>query len=595
MKEIIKKILKQAGVEGVIQLTVPPNPAMGDLSFACFDLAKKMGKNPAEAAKEVAEKVASFCHPERAKQSEGSFRTKAGKDSSLRQMAKARNDNPAGLLHSVVATGPYVNFFLNTSAVAELVLKQIIKKKNKFGTSQVKKGEKILIEYPSNNTHKEVHVGHLRNICIGNALVKLYETVGAKVTPINYINDFGVHVAKCLWGLNNLQKGKKSLANKQKWLGQVYAEASKFLADHPEKKEEIKEYLRQLESKDKKIRKLFLTTRQWSLDGFVKIFKELGIRHKTTFFEKDVKDIGQKMVDELLKKKIAQVGEGGAIIVDLEKYDLDIGLLRKSDGAGLYLTSDLGLAKVKAKKFPKVTQSVNLTGTEQNFYFKQLFKILELSGFKYQMTHVSYELVSLPEGKMSSRLGNVILYEDLRDEAIALAKVETKKRHPDWGAAKIQRTANALALGALKFSMVKVGPKQTIVFNIKEALSFDGFTGPYLQYSVARMNSILKKVGAKNGSADLAVLKSAAEKQLILKLAGFADSTAESAIKNDPSQLAKYLYELAKLFSDFYEQCPVLKAENMELRKARLELVKATKLLMENGLQILGVPVIEEM
>ncbi|MEK7190035.1 MAG: arginine--tRNA ligase, partial [Patescibacteria group bacterium] len=288
-------------------------------------------------------------------------------------------------------------------------------------------------------------------------------------------------------------------------------------------------------------------------------------------------------------------GEGGAIIMDLKKYDLDIGLLRKSDGAGLYLTSDLGLAKVKAKKFPKVTQSVNLTGTEQNFYFKQLFKILELSGFKYQMTHVSYELVSRPEGKMSSRLGNVVLYEDLRDEAIALAESETKKRHSDWRAVKIHSTALALALGALKFSMIKVGPKQTIIFNIKEALSFDGFTGPYLQYSIARMNSILKKSSVKSNSTDLTILQSSAEKQLVLKLAGCAAVTAESAMKNDPSQLAKYLYEIAKLFSDFYEKCPVLKAEKAELRSARLELVKATKLIMENGLQILGVPVIEEM
>jgi arginyl-tRNA synthetase len=560
MKRAIEKILKQAGVVGEIQLTVPPNPAMGDLSFACFDLAKKNGKNPVDTAKELAGKI-----------------------------------KKSDLVEKVQAIGPYVNFFFNAGLLAESVIKQIKKERNKFGASQARKGEKILIEYPSNNTHKEVHVGHLRNICIGNALVNLYEVAGAKVIPINYINDFGVHVAKCLWGLNNLQKGKKTPINKQKWLGQVYAEASKFLADHPEKKEEIKEYLRQLESQDKKIWKLFLTTRQWSLDGFVKIFKELGIKHQTTFFEKDVKEIGQKMVDELLKKKIAQVGDGGAIIVDLKKYNLDMGLLRKSDGAGLYLTSDLGLAKVKAKKFPQVTQSVNLTGTEQNFYFKQLFKILELSGFKYKMTHVSYELVTLPEGKMSSRLGNVILYEDLRDEAVSLAESETKKRHADWSATKIQKIAHALALGALKFSMVKVGPKQIITFNLKEALSFDGFTGPYLQYSIARMNSILKKVGTKSWSKNLAILQSTTEKQLVLKLSGFSASTSASAIQNDPSQLAKYLYELAKLFSEFYEQCPVLKAEKEELRAARLELVKATKLVMENGLRILGVPVVEEM
>jgi len=566
--KIKKQIIKTLPLEWNIKesdLVIPPDLSMGDLSFGCFALAKKLGKNPAEVSKELEEKIKNF---------------------------------ELKILEKVEAVGPFVNFTLNSTILAKDVLIEIQKLKEKFGQSITHKKETILIEYPSNNTHKEVHVGHLRNICLGNAIVKLRENVGYKVIPINYINDFGTHVSKCLWGLEKFHSKEKPPKNKQKWLGQIYAEASNYVKDHPETVEELKEYLRKLEGKDKKVWKLFMTTRAWSLEGFKNIFKELGLKHKTTFYEKDVKASGQKAVDLLLKKKIAQVGEGGAIIIDLSSYGLDIGLIRKSDGSGLYLTSDLGLFQIKAKKFPKVDESINLTGSEQKFYFKQMFKILELMGLKYKTTHITYELVMLPSGKMSSRLGNVILYEDIRDEALALATAETQKRHSEWNKKKIQQTAWALALGAVKFSMVKVGSNQIITFNTEEALSFDGYTGPYMQYSIARINSILKKVGViKNLGSKMQYqeLKTLFEKKLIFKLANFEEIILEAAEKNDPSCLAKYLFELAKLFSEFYENCSVLKAESLDLKVARLQLVKATKLVLEKGLTILGVPIIKEM
>jgi len=561
--EIKKQIIAAMPGEWVVKiedLVVPPEKKMGDLCLACFGLAKTLSKNPAEMAKDIASKITS---------------TK--------------------LVQKIEAVGPYVNFFLKVEVLASLVLPEIKKQKDNFGKSHLKKGQKILIEYPSNNTHKEVHVGHLRIMCLGNALANLYEAMGAQVIRVNYINDFGAHVAKCLWGLVNLHRGENSPANKQKWLGQIYAEASNYLKDHPEHAEESKAILKMLETQDKKIWKLFLQTRQWSLDGFAKIFQELEVKHKTVFYEKDVKDLGQKIVDDLLAKKIAEIGEGGAIIINLESYGLDIGLIRKSDGAGLYLTSDLGLATVKAKKFPQVTQSINLTGSEQKFYFKQLFKILELSGFHYQMSHVACEMVTLPGGdKMSSRTGNVILYEAVRDEAQAAALAETKQRHPDWPEKKLQTIAKALAFGALKFSMVKVGSEQKIAFDIKEAVSFEGFTAPYLQYSLARINSLLKKINLTSG-VDYSLLTSDWEKRLVFKMAGLSEAIQEAGERQDPSQLAKYLYELSQQFSDFYENCSILKAENRQLTATRLFLVKMVRQVLESGLTILGVPLIKEM
>lgn len=591
--EIKKQVIKSLPVEWDIKphdLVVPPDSKMGDLSLACFGLAKKLDKSPVEVALEVVE----FCHPERSakREVEGSI-GKVQKDSSVASLLQ--NDVVGGLLEKVEVAGPYVNFFLNPGVVANLVLVDIQKKKNKYGQSNIKKGENILIEYPSNNTHKEVHVGHLRIMCLGNALANIYETLGAKVIRANYINDFGAHVAKCLWGLMELHRGEKPPADKQKWLGQIYAEASTYLKDHPEHVEESKAMLKMLEAKDKYIWKTFLQTRQWSLDGFKKIFAELGVKHKIVFYEKNVKDLGQKEVGELLKKNIAEVGEGGAIIIDLKKYGLDIGLLRKSDGAGLYLTSDLGLAKVKAQKLPQVTSSINLTGAEQKFYFQQLFKILEIGGFKYKMSHVACEMVTLPGGeKMASRSGNVILYEMVRDEALQIAEAETQKRHPEWSKTKLQKTAEALAFGALKFSMIKVGSGQKIAFDIKEAVSFEGFTAPYLQYSLARMNSILEKVKTKL-KVDSSLLVSVFEKKLILKLASMTEALQEAGEKQDPSQLAKYLFELCQDFSDFYENCPVMRAETPQLLAGRLGLIKTTKQVLENGLNILGVPIIKEM
>lgn len=573
--KIKKEILKLFPVEWGVRtedLVAPPDQEMGDLSFPCFELAKKFKKNPAEAVKELESRI--------------------------------MNSGPR-IIEKAKAVGPYLNFTLKTDVVAEAVFSEIKKRKNKIGEIDVGKKQRILIEYPSNNTHKEVHVGHLRNVCLGNALVGILTAAGTKVIPVNYINDFGAHVAKCLWGLEKFHSQEKPPENKQRWLGQIYAAASRYLKNHPEAEDEVEDYLGKLEKRDKKVWKLFMTTRKWSLDGFGAIFKELDVRHKVTFYEKDVKETGQRMVDELLEKNIAQVGEGGAIIVDLKNFGLDIGLLRKSNGSGLYLTSDLGLARIKAEKFPDVEESINLTGAEQNFYFRQLFKILELAGFKYKMIHVSYELVNLPEGKMSSRLGNVVLYEEIRDEALALAERETKKRHPEWTSSKVKRTARHLSLGALKFSMLKVGPRQVITFNPKEALSFDGFTGPYLQYSLARMNSLLKKcqmpsvrcpVNPKNQNSELKkIFDNKFEKRLLFKLAKFDEAIKISAERKDPSQLARYLYETSQFFSNFYENCPVERAENVELKRTRLELVRAAKIFMEKGLQILGIPIIKEM
>ncbi len=560
----LEALLKKIGIKNDITFTVPPKPEMGDLAFACFELAKKENKNPAEVAKELAEKLA----------------TKLG---SVKAVEK------------VAAFGPYVNFYFEVGIYAKIVLDEILKKNKKFGINTDGKNKKVLIEYPSNNTHKELHVGHLRNICLGNSLANLFENNGFKVTRVNYLNDFGAHVAKCLWGLKKFHDKEKPPRNRQKWLGEIYTQASRYLKEHPEAQEEVVQMQQKMEAKDKSIWSLYLQTKQWSIEGFEKFFKDLGVKHKDVFYEKETKFVGQKMVDKLLQKGIAQVGEGGAIIVDLNKYGLDIALLRKSNGAGLYLTSDLGLAVAKNKKY-KVNESIHLTGIEQNLYFKQLFKILELAGYKYKMTHIGYGLVTLPSGKMSSREGTAILYEDIYNEIFNKVYQETIKRHSDWSKKKLEDITKRIALGAVKFDFLKHEAQKNIVFDPANAISFDGFTGPYVLYTVARINSLLNK-GKKCSiqKVDYAFLKNAEEKRLIQALSFFEAEVKKSFENYNPSVITKYCFDTAKVFNDFYTKVSILKTDDEKIRCARLSLCLATKIVLQNALNILSIDTVEEM
>ncbi|OGH69336.1 MAG: arginine--tRNA ligase [Candidatus Magasanikbacteria bacterium RIFCSPLOWO2_02_FULL_44_11] len=559
IREEVGRLLHKAGVKEVGELATPPKAEMGDVAFPCFTLSKTLGKNPAEIAKEIASKI-----------------------------------TVGGLVERVAVFGPYVNFILSPSAVIGEVVGEVLKKKKDYGALTSGKGNKILLEYPSNNTHKEFHIGHFRNVCIGNTLTGLYRATGSKPHVVNYLNDFGSHVAKCLWGLLKFHGSEKPPANKQKWLGEIYAEASRYLKDHPEAESEVVEIQKKLEAKDKSIWKLFMETREWSIEKFDGLFKELGVKHEAVFYEKDIKAKGQKIVDELLKKKIAEVGEGGAIIVDLTAHGLDIALVRKSNGVGLYLTSDLPLAEEKFQKY-KVDESIVITAQEQQFYFRQLYKILELMGFKKKLTHISYGFVTLPEGKMSSRTGKVILYEDLRDQVYDHLLKATQERHADWPKKKIKQTARALALAALKFDMQKHDAVKNIVFDIKEATSVEGFSGPYVLYSIARINSILRKAGKVSKKVSFASTTMSEEKRLALLMGGYSAMLEKALEQYNPSVVARYCFDLAQAFNDFYAKCPILTDDDLTTSAARLALSQAVKNVLINGLSLLSISPVEEM
>lgn len=540
-----------------LEVEIPPDSTLGDLAVPCFYLSKLTRQAPNKIAEELAAKI-----------------------------------NPGGIIKEIRNVGPYVNFFIDPAVLAKSVVSEIQKQKDNYG--QGKAGsEKIMLEFSQPNTHKEFHIGHLRNAVLGQSLVNLLKFSGYKVVAANYIGDIGAHVAKCLWAYDKFYKDKPLPENKGNFLGQIYADGAQKTEAKPEYKKEADEVLQKLEAGDKKWLALWQETRKWSLDDFDKIYKILNIRFDHIFYESEVEKPGKKIVADLLERGLAEKSEG-AIVMDLEKYNLKKFLLLKSDGSSLYSTKELALAKLKFEKF-KIDTSIVVVDSRQSFYLQQFFQTMRVIGFDKKMIHVPYSLVTLKDGAMSSRSGNIVLFEDFYKQVLERASLETKNRHQSWPEKKIKQVAEKIALSAIKFNMLKVSNNSVITFDIDEALSFDGFSGSYIQYTCSRISSILKKAKLKKYSGlDYKKLNTILEKEILLKLASFPE-VAQAAAKNyDPSVLAKYLFDLARLFSTFYQQAPILDSPS-EIKAVRLVLVDSIRKVLVNGLSLLGIEALEQM
>lgn len=541
----------------------PQESHLGDLSFPCFALAKEKKVNPLEIAIGLAQ--------------------------------KARDkENFKKVFSKIEAAGPYLNFFIKNSYLAPLVLADIKKEKENYGFVKSVEANKIMIEYSNGNTHKEYHVGHLRNISYGEAVKNLLITQGNKVIPVSYINDFGIHTAKTIWNwkLNPVYEERPEA--KGFLLGKCYSEASKKLSDKPELKEEVSEVMKNIEKRSGADYELWQKTRAWSINYFNDIYTELGIKFAEIFYESEVIAEGLKIVDYLLEQGILEKSQG-AIIADLSVYDLGVLPIIRSDGTALYPVADLALASEKFKKYD-LDSSIYVVDVRQGQYFKQLFKVLELAGYKKSFTHISYDFVTLPEGMMASRTGNVITYEDLKNKLVEKLLGETTRRHEDWTPSRIEKISKSLAISTIKFEMLKVGAEKTITFNLDEASRSEGFTACYVLYGYARLRSIIRKSGFNFSlsAPKLSLLEDLREKEILLKLAKYPELLKTAAEKYNPADLIKYLFELVQMFNDYYHNCNILKAEK-DLKLARLSLLKHLSQVLINGFKVIGLEPLEEM
>jgi len=557
-----QQITKELKINSAV-FSYPPSSNLGDLSLACFELAKKEQKNPGELAKDLALKL--------------------GAQKKLQKY-----------FSEIRAVGPYLNFFINPGYLANRVVSDIKFSRKNYGHNSGGKNKGIMIEYSNGNTHKEYHVGHLRNIAYGDAVNHLLSANGFKSIPVSYINDFGIHVAKTLWNWQRTDKYENSTEEKGYLLGKCYSEAAIELVEHPEYKEGVVNIMKEIESRQGKSYELWQETRNWSIKYFASIYNDLGIKFKHIFYENEFIDSGLKLVKELTASGKLVKSEG-AIISNLESYGLGVLPVIRTDGTALYPVADLSLAEEKFKKY-KISESIYVTDIRQSLYFQQLAKICEQLGYKQKITHLGYDFVTLPDGMMSSRTGNVITYEDLKTKIFDKLTAETVKRHEDWMVDRAKQVAWNLTVSTIKFEMLKVSADKIIVFNIEDALRFDGYTACYLQYGYVRLKSIVRKEGWNMLAqpANLDDLKEAKEKELLLKLARYPEIIKTAGSKYNPSEIAKYLFELVQLFNDYYHEINILKSEP-KLRRARLVLIKAIAQVLSNGFDILGLKIIEEM
>jgi arginyl-tRNA synthetase len=464
---------------------------------------------------------------------------------------------------------------------------------------------KVMIEFSQPNTHKEFHVGHGRNVCLGDSLCRIFAYNGFAVTPVNYIGDEGTHIAKCLWAMEQYsgEKLDNSIENKAEWLGLRYVEANNKLKtandeDKINHNTEISTILKSIESKSGKYFELWKTTRQYCLEDFNRIYKWLDVHFDHYFYESEVSESSQKIVEEYLKKGLF-VEDNGAIGFDMSERKLGFFMARKSDGTTLYATKDLALADVKFNQF-HIDRSIYVVGSEQNFHFKQVFFALEKMGFAQasKCYHLSYGMVVRPEGKMSSRSGNSFTFLQLVNLVVDEINVYLEKYKEEWDQVRLEETAHKLAVGAIKYGMLQADPNKEIVFDPKEWVSFEGNSGPYLMYSYARTQSILNKAreqGITLSLEHLDLLTHESERELMRHLYDFNQTVLYACENYKPSTIANHLFFTCKSYNRFYNEVSVMKAETENVRGARLALLNAFGNTLKTGLYLLGITPPEKM
>ncbi|MFH1425000.1 MAG: arginine--tRNA ligase [archaeon] len=563
IEEAVKtaKIKVPSEVNFATAIEEPPSAKMGDVACSiAFSLGRASKKNPRQLAELLISKV-----------------------------------KKPPIFKKVALAGAYINFFLDHDKFAKHILAKVVD--DDYGRGG-KKGDKVMAEFCQVNTHKAFHIGHIRGTILGETISRILEYSGYEVVRANYQGDIGSHVAKWMWYYNKFKSGESPHGKGETWLANIYRAATQELREHPEYEKETSEILQKLEAgEDEKLMQAWRETRQWSLDEYEKIYKELDVRFDRYFFESEMGNSGKEIVDELLKKKIAKMSEG-AIVINLEKFGLGTYLLLKSDGTALYSTKDLALAKAKFEEFG-IDISLYVVGSEQRLYFQQLFKTLELMGFKRakKCHHLAFDLISLKEGKMSSREGTAILYSELRDGMFKRALEEVMERNPEMDPHEQKIIANKVAYGAMKFDILNINNNKTIFFDWEKALEFEGETAPYVQYAGVRCKRILEKAGKvpETGKVDFGKLKLAAEHELVKMLARFPGVIATAAKEYKPHFIANYVYGLADKFSTFYTEAPIMDAGDKATKDARLMLLSATYKTLEKALYLLGIEIPERM
>lgn len=509
---------------------------------------------------------------------------------------------PPGFSRAEAVKG-YLNLYFSPAEYSQRVIDTVLEQADRFGMG-APKNEQVMVEFSQPNTHKAFHVGHLRSAILGDVLCRILEGAGYEIVRANYFGDIGLHVIKWLWNYLNYHPGEQPPADTTRWMGDLYAEASRRLEENPELESEVRALYGRWDRKDPEVVKLWQETRQWSLDGFFTLYDILDIRFDRLYSNSEAEDPGKEMVAELIEKGLAvdERPDGPVIVridelLGLEKEKYRVLVILRSDGTALYSTEDLALAKIKNSEYD-LARSLYVVDVRQSLHFQQVFKTLEIAGYPWadRCLHLPYELVNLPGNVvMASREGTVVLLEDLIREATQRALAVVNEKNPSLAEEQKRAIARAVGLGALKYTMLSRDNTKIVTFDWETALDFNGQAAPYIQYAHVRANSILRRL---DGPLPGPVLPphdlEPAEIQLIDLISRIPTEVQRAAADYKPLQLTNLAYDLARAFTDFYNQCPVLQAEP-QVREARLRLVAAIRQAIANVLALLGIEAPEVM
>lgn len=548
--------------EVVALIERPLDSSHGDFAFPCFTLAMTLKKSPIVLATELQAAVVL--------------------DTSI--------------VSSAQAMWPYVNFFVHVPKLASELINTISKQKDQFGAG-VKKKERLMIESPGPNTNKPLHLWHVRNMLLGNALEAIARFAGYDVTRVDIINDRGVHICKSMLAYqlfgNNAEPDKKG----DHFVGERYVLFDKKNKEDPSMEEKAQEMLRDWEDGDPEVRALWKKMNDWAINGMQETYARYGVTIDKAYAESDHYLKGKDVVQQWLDQGIFVRDEKWNIVFLDEAENIKKVVLR-ADGTSIYITQDIVLAGLRYEDY-KMDKMVYVVANEQIDHFKALFAIFKKLGYSFanDCYHLAYGYISLPSGRMKSREGTVVDADDVADSMHADALALIKQRYPELSDAESHVRAEQIAMAAIKFFMLKYDVFKDFIFDIEESLSFDGETGPYLQYTHARCCSVLQKAGVSfqpSTGSDFGLLQTEEERLLLIHLYLFPQCVAQSAEKYTPDNIARYALTLAQLFNGYYQKQQFI-VEDPALQKARLALVSSVRQTMENALRIIGIEAPQQM